>query len=129
VLPIRAAFASFSTNDISAAKAFYGDKLGLEVRDTPMGVIEVMLGADQHVTIYPKPNHEPASFTVLNFVVPNIDEAIDDLTSMGIEMQHYDMPGIQQDAKGIVRDPQGSQAIAWFLDNAGNTLAVIEDAS
>ena len=127
MLPIRAAFASFSTDDTAKAREFY-ERLGLEVRDTPMGVIEVMIGADQHVTIYPKPNHEPASFTVLNFVVPSIDEAVDDLKSMGIEMQHYDMPGIQQDARGIAREPQGP-AIAWFLDNARNTLAVIEDSS
>ena len=128
MLPIRAAFASFSTDDIIKAKRFYGEKLGLEVRETPMGVIEVMLGADQHVTIYPKPNHEPATFTVLNFVVPSIDEAVDDLKAMGVHMEQYDMPQMQQDEKGIAREPQGP-AIAWFKDPAGNTLAIVEDAS
>jgi predicted enzyme related to lactoylglutathione lyase len=128
VLKTRAAFASFSTNDIHAAKEFYGRKLGLEVRDTPMGVIEVVLGADQHVTIYPKPNHEPASFTVLNFVVHDIEAAVDDLKAVGVHMEKYDMPEMKQDAKGIARDPQGP-AIAWFKDSAGNILAVMEDTS
>jgi catechol 2,3-dioxygenase-like lactoylglutathione lyase family enzyme len=129
VLPIRAAFASFSTDDIKKARHFYGDKLGLEVRDNPMGLIEVMLASDQHVTIYPKPNHQPATFTVLNFVVPDIEAAVDDLKAMGIHMEKYAAsPQMKQDAKGIARDPQGP-AIAWFLDNAGNTLAIIEDAS
>ena len=127
MLKVRSAFASFSTNDIDAARAFYGDKLGLEVKDTQLGVIEVMAGADQHVTIYPKPNHEPATFTVLNFMVPDIDEAVDDLAAMGIAMEHYHMPEMQQDAKGIARDPDGS-AIAWFKDPAGNILAVIAES-
>ena len=123
---IRSAFASFSVDDLDAARAFYGGKLGLEVRETPMGVIEVMIGADQHVTIYPKPNHEPATFTSLNFIVPDIDEAVDSLVADGIKMEMYDMPGMNQDAKGIARDPQGP-AIAWFKDPAGNTLAVISE--
>ncbi len=126
MLKVRSAFASFSTNDIDAAKEFYGNKLGLEVRDTPMSVIEVVLGADQHVTIYPKPNHEPASFTVLNFIVPDIAAAVGDLKGAGISMERYD--GMQQDEMGIARDPQGP-AIAWFKDNAANILAVIEDSS
>jgi len=128
MLKTRAAFASFSTDDLSAAKEFYGRKLGLEVRDSPMGMLEVMLGADQHVTIYPKPNHEPATFTVLNFIVPDIAAAVGDLKGVGISMEHYDMPQMQQDEMGVARDPQGP-AIAWFKDNAGNILAVIEDSS
>lgn len=128
VLKVRSAFASFSTNDVHAAKEFYSRKLGLEVRDNPMGVIEVVLGADQHVTIYPKPNHEPASFTVLNFIVHDIEAAVDNLKAVDVPMEHYNMPEMKQDAKGISRDPDG-QAIAWFKDNAGNVLAVIEDKS
>ena len=128
MLSIRSAFSTFSTNDIQAAKDFYGGKLGLEVRDTPMGVIEVVLGADQHVTLYPKDNHQAATFTVLNFVVPDIEAAVDDLVASGIAMEQYDMPEMKQDAKGIARDPQGP-AIAWFRDIADNILAVIEDSS
>ena len=129
MLPIRAAFASFSTDDVHKARRFYGEKLGLEVRDSQMGMLEVMLGADQHVTIYPKPNHEPASFTVLNFIVPDIEAAVADLHSAGIKMEHYPpSPQMKQDAKGIARDPEGP-AIAWFKDNAGNILAVIEDST
>ncbi|MEA2676051.1 MAG: hypothetical protein QOJ81_192 [Chloroflexota bacterium] len=128
MLKVRSAFASYSTNDIEAAKEFYGNKLGLDVKDTPMGLIEVVLGADQHVTIYPKPNHEPASFTVLNFIVHDIAAAVGDLKGAGIEMEQYDMPQMQQDEMGIARDPQGP-AIAWFKDNADNILAVIEDTS
>ena len=126
MLKVRSAFASFSTNDIDAAKEFYGNKLGLDVRDSQMGMLEVVLGADQHVTIYPKPNHEPASFTVLNFIVHDIAAAVGDLKGAGISMERYD--GMQQDEMGIARDPQGP-AIAWFRDNATNILSVIEDTS
>lgn len=119
------AFASFSTNDIDAAREFYGRKLGLDVRDSEMGTLDVVLGTGHQVTVYPKPNHEPATFTVLNFFVPDIEKAVDDLTAVGIEMEHYDIPDINQDAKGIARDPRGP-AIAWFNDPAGNTIAVIE---
>jgi len=129
VLPIRSAFSSFSTDNIKKSRHFYGEKLGLEVRDSVMGMLEVVLGADQFVTIYPKPNHEPATFTVLNFIVPHIEEAVDDLKKMGVHMEHYPKSDqMQQDEKGIARDPQGP-AIAWFKDNAGNTLSIIEDAS
>jgi catechol 2,3-dioxygenase-like lactoylglutathione lyase family enzyme len=128
VLKIRSAFAGFSTDDIHKAKAFYGRKLGLEVRDNPMGLIEVVLGADQHVTIYPKPNHEPATYTVLNFIVHDIEAAVADLKAVDVDMEHYNMPEMKQDEKGIARDPQGP-AIAWFKDNAGNILSVIEDTS
>ena len=127
MLRVRSAFASFSTDDIHKAKRFYGERLGLEVRDTPMGMLEIVLGSDQHASIYPKSNHEPASYTVLNFMVPNIEEAVDDLKAMGVHMEHYPpSPHMKQDEKGIARDPQGP-AIAWFKDNAGNILSIIED--
>ena len=120
------AFSSYSTNDVDAARDFYRGTLGLEVNDTEMGVIEVVLGNGQHVTIYPKPNHEPATFTVLNFIVPNIEEAVGHLTGQGVEMERYaDIPEIRQDAKGIARDDRGP-AIAWFKDPAGNILSVLE---
>ena len=120
------AFSSLSTNDIDAAREFYGRKLGLEVSDEPMGTLDIALGGGGHISIYPKANHVPATFTVLNFIVDDIDKAVDDLTAAGIEMQRYDnIPEIQQDAKGIARDDRGP-AIAWFNDPAGNTIAVLQ---
>src|SRR4051812_41954190 len=97
-LPIRAAFARFSTDDIHEAEEFYGRKLGLEVRDSAMGTLEVMLGAGQHVTIYPKPNHEPASFTVLNFIVHDVQAAVGSLKAVDVDMERY--PGMEQDEMG-----------------------------
>ena len=120
------AFSTFSTNDVDAARDFYANKLGLEVVDGGMGTIELVLGSGQHVTVYPKPNHEPASFTVLNFIVDDLEKAVDDLNAAGIQMERYDIPEMSQDAKGISRDPRGGPAIAWFTDPAGNTLAVLE---
>jgi catechol 2,3-dioxygenase-like lactoylglutathione lyase family enzyme len=119
------AFSSFSTNDVDAARDFYANKLGLEVSDGPMGALEIVLGSGQHVSVYPKPNHEPATFTVLNFIVDDVEKAVDDLTAAGITMERYNIPEISQDAKGIARDPRGP-AIAWFNDPAGNTLAVLQ---
>jgi catechol 2,3-dioxygenase-like lactoylglutathione lyase family enzyme len=125
VFRARAAFSSFSTDDLAKAKAFYGDKLGLEVVETPMGTLDIVLGVEQHVMIYPKPNHKPATFTVLNFVVPVIEEAVDELTAAGVKMEHYNTPDIKTDAKGIARDERGP-AIAWFEDPAGNIISVLE---
>lgn len=119
------AFSSFSVDDTDAARDFYRGKLGLKVTDEPMGTLDVELRGGQHVSIYPKQNHAPATFTVLNFIVDDIDKAVDDLTGAGIEMQHYDIPEIKQDAKGISRDDRGP-AIAWFNDPAGNTIAVLQ---
>ena len=120
------AFSSFSTNDVDAAADFYGKKLGLEVSTGPMGTLELVLGSGQHVTIYPKPNHEPATFTVLNFIVDDIEKAVDDLNAAGVHMQQYGVPEMNQDAKGISRDPRGGPQIAWFNDPAGNTIAVLQ---
>lgn len=120
------AFSSFSVDDIEAARTFYGGKLGLETSDSPMGTLEIIVGNGQHVTLYPKQNHEPATFTVLNFIVDDVEKAVDDLASAGIEMQHYDMPEINQDDKGISRDPRGGPTIAWFHDPAGNIIAVMQ---
>ena len=116
-------FCSFSVNDLRKAKEFYGQTLGLDVTETPEGL---ELQTDQNsVFLYPKPNHTPASFTVLNFQVDDIDEAIDDLASMGVNLEHYNLPDIKTDTRGIFRGP-GHQ-IAWFKDPAGNILSVIEE--
>jgi predicted enzyme related to lactoylglutathione lyase len=118
------AFSTFSTNDVERAKEFYGTTLGVEVSET-MGVLELRFGGEPTVLIYPKDTHEPATFTVLNFPVASVDEAVDELTKRGIRFEHYDAPGLKTDDKGIMRG-QGPQ-IAWFKDPAGNILSVVED--
>lgn len=115
------AFSSFSVNDLQKAKQFYGQTLGLKVKESPEG-LELHPG-QQSVFIYPKPNHEPATFTVLNFQVSNIDAAVDDLKQKGVNFEHYEGE-IKTDAKGIHRD--GGPTIAWFKDPAGNILSVVE---
>ena len=119
------AFASFSVDDVAKAKAFYGDTLGLEVRDGEMGNLNLELGGAT-VMVYPKGDaHRPASYTVLNFRVPDIGRAVDDLAAKGIRTKRYDMPELgKPDARGIYRD-QG-MGIAWFEDPAGNVLSVIQ---
>ena len=117
-------FSGFSSSDIAKAKEFYARTLGLEVTEEN-GMLTLHLAGGGRVLIYPKPNHEPATFTVLNFPVPDIDAAVDQLTAAGIAFEHYG-EGFGQDEKGISRDPRGP-AIAWFKDPAGNILSVIED--
>jgi predicted enzyme related to lactoylglutathione lyase len=116
-------FSSFSVNDLMKAKDFYGQTLGLDVSETPEG-LELRTG-DSTVFLYPKPNHTPASFTVLNFKVNDIDEAIEELASMGINLEHYNLPDMKTDTRGIFRAPD--HQIAWFKDPAGNILSVIEE--
>jgi catechol 2,3-dioxygenase-like lactoylglutathione lyase family enzyme len=119
------AFSSFAVSDAEAARAFYGDTLGLDVRDSrERGLLELHLGGAAPVLVYPKPDHTPANFTVLNFAVPDIDAAVDGLIGAGIRMERY--PDFEQNEKGIVRGPQGP-AIAWFKDPAGNIVSVLED--
>jgi len=115
------AFSGFSTNDIPRAKQFYGETLGLEVTDEN-GMLTLELAGGGRVLIYPKENHEPASFTVLNFPVADVDAAVDQLTAAGVTFERY--PGFNQDERGIMRD-QGPR-IAGFKDLAGNVLAVLE---
>ena len=116
-------FSSFSVNDLKAAKDFYSQTLGLDVSETPEG-LELRTG-DNAIFIYPKPNHAAASFTVLNFKVDDIEEAVQELAAMGVSLEHYNVPDIKTDERGIFRGP-GHQ-IAWFKDPAGNVLSVIEE--
>ena len=116
-------FSSFSVNDLQKAKEFYSQTLGLDVRETPEGL--ELHTEDNTVFLYPKPNHTPASFTVLNFQVDDIENAIDELASVGVNLEHYNLPDIKTDTRGIFRGP-GHQ-IAWFKDPAGNVLSVIEE--
>lgn len=113
------AFSGFSTSDIEAARRFYSDVLGVEVSDEN-GMLNLELEGGNNVLIYPKPDHEPATYTVLNFPVDDIDEAVDGLTSRGVEFEDYD--GL--DEKRISRDM--GPPIAWFKDPAGNILSVIQ---
>ena len=120
------AFSGFSTNDIDAARRFYGETLGLDASDGEMGTLDLHLGKDTHVFIYPKDNHEPATYTVLNFPVEDIDHAVDELSGKGVTFERYE--GFEQDAKGIARSerPEDGPSIAWFKDPAGNILSVLE---
>jgi catechol 2,3-dioxygenase-like lactoylglutathione lyase family enzyme len=115
-------FSSFSVKDLQQAKEFYGEKLGLEVTMTPEG-LDLRLAGGGHVFIYPKPNHEPASFTVLNFIVDDIDQTVDQLNKLGVRFEHYE-GDIKTDEKGIHRN--AGPKIAWFKDPAGNILSVLQ---
>jgi catechol 2,3-dioxygenase-like lactoylglutathione lyase family enzyme len=110
------AFSSFSVNDLQKAKAFYQEILGLNVTDNPMGLIELHLEGENKILVYPKPNHTPATFTVLNFPVKNIAEAVDELIGKGVSFEQYEGE-IQTDEKGISRG-NGGPNIAWFKDPA-----------
>lgn len=118
-------FSSFSVNDLKKAKDFYSQILGLEVIDNPMGLLELHIDGINNIMIYPKPDHQPASFTVLNFPVDNIDQAVDELTRKGVKFEQYD--SLHTDEKGISRGggDQGPN-IAWFKDPAGNIFSVLE---
>ncbi len=118
------AFSGFSVDDVSEARRFYGETLGLRVseEDEPMSMLQLHVAGDRDVLVYPKPDHTPASFTVLNFPVDAIDEAVDELTERGVRFERYD--GAEQDDKGIHRGE--GPLIAWFKDPAGNVLSVIQ---
>ena len=115
------AFSGFSTNDMEKAREFYSDKLGLNVTEEN-GSLNLHLEGGGTVFIYPKDDHEPATYTALNFPVKDIDEAVDSLARAGIQLERYE--GIDQDERGIARDENNS--IAWFKDPAGNILSVLQ---
>ncbi|OLB01487.1 MAG: glyoxalase [Verrucomicrobia bacterium 13_2_20CM_54_12] len=117
------AFSGFSANDIPKAKEFYGQTLGLKVSESN-GLLTLHFAGGNNVLIYPKPNHTPAAFTVLNFPVEDVDQAVDELTKRGVRFEIYDLPNIKTDKKGIMRG--NGPTIAWFKDPAGNILSVLE---
>jgi catechol 2,3-dioxygenase-like lactoylglutathione lyase family enzyme len=117
------AFSGFSVDDIGAAKRFYGDTLGLNVTEEDMGLLGLHIAGGTEIMVYPKESHDPATFTILNFPVDDIDRAVDELTAKGVTFERYD--GFDQDEKGIARD--GGPQIAWFKDPAGNILSVLQD--
>lgn len=117
------AFSGFSVNDTQKAKEFYSRTLGLEVSES-YDLLELHLAGGTKVIIYPKPNHAPATFTILNFPVKNVDEAVEQLTKRGVRFEIYNEPDLKTDPKGVFR---GGPVIAWFKDPAGNILSVLEE--
>jgi catechol 2,3-dioxygenase-like lactoylglutathione lyase family enzyme len=117
------AFGGFSVDDIGKARAFYEQTLGLEVSES-MGLLTLHLAGGAVVIVYPKADHVPATFTVLNFPVASVDAAVDELAARGVRFEHYDLPNITTDEKGISRG--AGPVIAWFKDPAGNILSVLE---
>jgi catechol 2,3-dioxygenase-like lactoylglutathione lyase family enzyme len=124
----KAAFSGFSVNDLARAKEFYTETLGLKVDDEGAG-LRLHLPGGSTVFAYPKDDHQPATFTILNFVVDNIDEAVDELANRGVQFEHYE-DGLKTDEKGILRGISQDMGpdIAWFKDPAGNILSVIEES-
>lgn len=115
-------FSSFAVDDLDAARTFYGDTLGLDVSDVEMAGLLAVDTAGGRIMVYAKPDHVPATFTILNFEVDDVAAAVDSLNAKGVEMLRYDQ--FEQDEKGIVTE-EGPQ-IAWFNDPAGNVLSVVE---
>jgi catechol 2,3-dioxygenase-like lactoylglutathione lyase family enzyme len=120
------AFSGFAVDDLEQAREFYGETLGLEVRliDDP-GLLNIKLAGDRDILVYPKGDFEPATYTILNFPVDDIEAAVDGLAAAGVAFERYE--GMEQDEKGIARGP--GPEIAWFKDPAGNVLAVLESES
>jgi catechol 2,3-dioxygenase-like lactoylglutathione lyase family enzyme len=121
-------FFSFSVNDIQKAKEFYGKTLELEIsEDKEMQVLDVKVAGGGRAIIYPKSNHTPASFTILNFPVPDLEVAMDELKKRGIRFEQYDLPNVKTDEKGIASGGDRGPRIAWFKDPFGNILSVLEE--
>ncbi|HYU66096.1 MAG TPA: VOC family protein [Jatrophihabitantaceae bacterium] len=117
------AFSGFAVDDIDKAKQFYGETLGVGVSEDG-DLLRLQLGGGTQVIVYPKPDYTPATYTILNFPVDDIDKAVDDLAANGVVFERY--PGFDQDEKGIARQLPGP-AIAWFKDPAGNILSVLQE--
>uniref|UniRef100_A0AAU2JZL0 VOC family protein n=1 Tax=Streptomyces sp. NBC_00049 TaxID=2903617 RepID=A0AAU2JZL0_9ACTN len=119
------AFSGFSVDDLGRAKEFYEGTLGLRVsEDNDMGMLSLHLAGGATVLVYQKDGHEPASFTILNFTVDDVDRTVDELTARGVRIEHYE--GFGADAKGVVRTEGDGPTIAWFKDPAGNVLSVLD---
>ena len=116
------AFSGFSVDDIAAARAFYGETLGLKVSEEN-GMLTLHIAGDRDILVYPKANHTPATYTVLNFPVDDIDAAVGELARRGVRFERYE--GMDADEKGIFRG--GGPLIAWFTDPAGNVLSVLQE--
>ena len=118
------AFSGFAVDDLTKARDFYEGTLGLRVGDEH-GMLVLHLAGDRDTLVYPKDDHTPATYTILNFPVADIDEAVDELASRGVRFERYD--GFEQDEKGVSRANGGGPSIAWFTDPSGNILSVLDD--
>ena len=116
------AFSGFAVDDMDKARAFYGETLGIET-SIENGLMTLHLAGDRPTLVYPKPDHTPAAYTILNFRVDDIEQAVDRLTARGVTLERYD--GFEQDEHGIFRG--GGPFIGWFKDPAGNVLAVLQE--
>lgn len=118
-------FSGFAVSNLDAARTFYAETLGLEVTVGEMGMLRIALPGEATVIVYPKPDFVPASYTMLNFVVTDLDATVDELTERGVDFLRYD--GVEQNDKGIAAGGGQGPDIAWFTDPAGNILAVLKN--
>ncbi|MCW2998295.1 MAG: glyoxalase [Solirubrobacterales bacterium] len=118
------AFSGFSVDDVPRARQFYGETLGLSVSEDN-GLLVLHIAGDRDTIVYPKDDHTPASFTILNFPVDDVERAVSELSTRGVQFEHYPGTAIETDEQGIFRG--GGPLIAWFKDPAGNVLSVIQD--
>jgi catechol 2,3-dioxygenase-like lactoylglutathione lyase family enzyme len=116
------AFNGFAVDDLTKAREFYGETLGLKTSEEH-GLMTLHLPGDRPTLVYPKPDHTPATYTILNFQVEDVDREVDDLAARGVRFERYD--GFDQDEKGVFRG--GGPYIAWFTDPAGNILSVLQE--
>jgi catechol 2,3-dioxygenase-like lactoylglutathione lyase family enzyme len=116
------AYSGFSVDDIPKAKQFYGDTLGLRVTEAN-GMLQLHIAGGRVTLVYPKPDHTPATYTILNFPVDDVDKAVDELSARGVTFERYE--GAEQDDKGVMRGM--GPPIAWFKDPAGNVLSVLQE--
>lgn len=130
MLQLVDSFPGFSVDDIDAARTFYGEVLGLSAEKNEMGALTIVLGSGQSVFVYPKPNHTPASFTILNFIVDDLSGSVDALNAQGVVTKIYTAPDeFGTDERGIAwSSGDGGPNIAWFRDPAGNVLSLIESS-
>ena len=128
MLKYNTAFSGFSVNDLPKAKEFYGKTLGLNIEeDKEMpNLLNLQLSKDNIILIYPKPNHQPATFTILNFTVNDIEKTVDDLAKLGVKFIVYNNENFKTNEKGILYGDDRGPTIAWFNDPAGNILSIIE---
>ena len=118
------AFSGIAVRDLEQSRRFYGEVLGLRVEDSEMGMLVLRLAGDRPVLLYPKSDHEPAGFTLLNFPVADVESTVDALTGRGVTFERYEGTDVETDPKGVFRG--GGPLIAWFTDPSGNVLSVIE---